>query len=134
MLLFVIGFVVIGVISHVSEVDRLSDALFGQVPHDDFAVFTPANLAKYDVILFNNSTRLNMPPTARSAVLGHLAKGKGVSGLHAGADNFGNWPEGVAMMEILHDIAPGAKLIFYGVSEDPNDDLNGVDAFLEALG
>lgn len=65
---------------------------------DEYRVFTTANLARYDVILFNNTTRLKMPSEAKKAVLGFLADGKGVAGLHAGSDNFGGWPEGIAMI------------------------------------
>ncbi|MEM0967860.1 MAG: ThuA domain-containing protein [Verrucomicrobiota bacterium] len=66
---------------------------------DDYSVFESENLAKYDLILFNNTTRLTFPnPTHRQAVLDFLAQGKGVAGIHAASDNFANWAEGLQMM------------------------------------
>jgi type 1 glutamine amidotransferase len=66
---------------------------------DDYAVFDAANLARYDLVLFNNTTRLKFPDAAhRKALLDFLAAGKGVAGIHAASDNFDNWPEALAMM------------------------------------
>lgn len=66
---------------------------------DDYAVFDAANLARYDLVLFNNTTRLKFPdPAHRKALLDFLAAGKGVAGIHAASDNFDNWPEALAMM------------------------------------
>ncbi len=66
---------------------------------DDYAVFAPDNLAQYDLIVFNNTTRLKFPDeTHRKAILDFLAAGKGVAGIHAASDNFDNWPEALAMM------------------------------------
>jgi len=66
---------------------------------DDYSVFTAANLAQYDLILFNSTTRLKFPnPEHRKAIMDFLAAGKGVAGIHAASDNFDNWPEALAMM------------------------------------
>jgi len=66
---------------------------------DDYSVFTAANLAQYDLILFNSTTRLKFPnPEHRKAIMDFLEAGKGVAGIHAASDNFDNWPEALAMM------------------------------------
>jgi len=66
---------------------------------DDYSVFTAANLAQYDLILFNSTTRLKFPnPEHRKAIMDFMAAGKGVAGIHAASDNFDNWPEALAMM------------------------------------
>lgn len=66
---------------------------------DAYEVFTERNLARYDAILFNNTTHLVFPEEAmRSAILDFINTGKGVVGLHAATDNFYDWEAGAAMM------------------------------------
>ena len=66
---------------------------------DNYSVFTPENLAQYDLIVFNNTTRLNFQDEAhRKAIMDFLASGKGIVGIHGASDNFGNWPEALEMM------------------------------------
>jgi uncharacterized protein len=65
---------------------------------DDLAVLTADNLANYDALLFNNTTRLNPTDESKAAILDFMAEGKGVIGVHAAADNFYDWPEGAAMI------------------------------------
>lgn len=66
---------------------------------DDYSVFTPANLAHYDLILFNSTTRLKFPNADhRKAIMDFVAAGKGIAGIHAASDNFDNWPEALAMI------------------------------------
>jgi len=66
---------------------------------DDYGVFTDENLAKYDAILFNSTTRLKFPdPKQRAAILSFIKSGKGVVGIHAAGDCFHSWPEGAALM------------------------------------
>jgi type 1 glutamine amidotransferase len=66
---------------------------------DTYDVFTPENLAQYDLVLFNNTTRLTFDdPAHREALMGFIKNGKGIAGIHAAADNFNSWPEAVEMM------------------------------------
>lgn len=66
---------------------------------DEYAVFNDENLAKYDAVLFNNTTNLNFPEESqRKALMDFVAKGKGIAGIHAASDNFKNWPEAAAMI------------------------------------
>lgn len=66
---------------------------------DDYAVFTKENLAKYDVIVFNNTTNLKFPEESmREAILEFMGAGKGVVGIHAASDNFNNWEAGAEMI------------------------------------
>lgn len=65
---------------------------------DDYAVFTADNLAKYDAIVFNNTTGLNPSEEQREAILDFIKGGKGVAGFHAASDNFKNWEAGAAMI------------------------------------
>ena len=64
----------------------------------DYAVFTAANLAKYDAVILNNTTRLDLSDEQRQALLDFVHNGKGLVGVHAATDNFYNWPEGAKMM------------------------------------
>ena len=66
---------------------------------DDMGVFTPQRLARYDAVLFNNTTELNFAdPAQRQALLDFVARGKGVIGIHAASDSFYTWPEGQALL------------------------------------
>lgn len=73
---------------------------------DDYGVFTPANLAKYDAVVFNNTTQLKLPDSAREALLKFVREGKGVIGIHAATDSFYDWPEGAALLGGLFDGHP----------------------------
>ncbi len=65
---------------------------------DTYDVFNTENLAQYDAIIFNNTTHLNPSETQRAAILEFVNSGKGIVGIHAAGDNFGDWPEGVALI------------------------------------
>ena len=63
------------------------------------ASFEPANLARFDAVVFNNTTLLKFEnPAHRAALLAFLARGGGMAGIHAGSDNFPTWPEAQALM------------------------------------
>jgi len=65
----------------------------------DYNSFDAANLAKYDAVIFNNTTRLTFPDNKwRTALSEFVNGGKGIVGIHAAADNFYNWPEAASMM------------------------------------
>jgi uncharacterized protein len=73
---------------------------------DDYSVFEPANLARYDVLVLNNTTQLKLPDTGKQALLEFVRKGKGIVGIHAASDSFYDWPEGAAMLGGLFDGHP----------------------------
>jgi type 1 glutamine amidotransferase len=56
------------------------------------------NLAKYDGLVFNNTTSLDPTPERRQAILDFINKGKAIIGIHGATDNFGKWPEGQQLM------------------------------------
>ncbi len=61
---------------------------------DTYDVFTPENLAKYDLILLNNTTHMQFQtPAQQNAFLDFIMNGKGLAGFHAASDNFGRHPE-----------------------------------------
>ena len=65
----------------------------------DYAVFDPANLARYDAIVLNNTTRLKFPDeTKKRALLNFVRGGKGLVGIHSATDNFYDWPEAARML------------------------------------
>jgi type 1 glutamine amidotransferase len=73
----------------------------------DYAVFAPANLAKYDAIVLNSTTQLKFPdPAQKQALLDFVRNGKGLIGIHAASDNFYDWPEGAAMVGGVFDGHP----------------------------
>ena len=65
---------------------------------DDKKVFNAANLAGYDAIIFNNTTKLKLDDAQRRAIMEFVKGGKGIVGIHAATDNFYNWPEAAEMM------------------------------------
>lgn len=59
----------------------------------DMTVFAPETLKQYDAICFNNTTTLEPTPEQAKAILEFIQNGKGIVGIHAGADNFNKNPE-----------------------------------------
>ena len=65
----------------------------------EYDVFDAANLAKYDAVVFNNTTSLKFPDNAHRKALSEFVNGgKGIVGIHSATDNFYNWPEAASMM------------------------------------
>lgn len=92
---------------------------------DDYAVLTPGNLAKYDAIIFNNTTNLNPDEKQRKAILDFIKGGKGVAGFHAASDNFKNWEAGAAMIGGVFNGHPwGGGGTWAFKVEDPDHPLN----------
>lgn len=92
---------------------------------DDYSVFAPANLAKYDAVVFNNTTQLKLPEAAKQALLAFVANGKGIVGIHAATDSFYDWPDGAAMLGGLFDGHPwGAGGTWAFKLDEPNHPLN----------
>jgi len=95
-------------IPYINEAIRQLGARTGAFSADfseDMGVFTPANLARYDAVVFNNTTRLDFKdPAQRAALLGFVKSGKGFVGIHAASDNFYTWPEAQEMLGgLFHD-------------------------------
>ena len=69
---------------------------------DDYSVFTPQTLRQFDIICLNNTTHLKFDPEKTpercKALMDFVKGGKGLVGIHAAADNFYEWPEGMEMM------------------------------------
>ena len=59
----------------------------------DKADLTAENLAKYDGLLFNNTTGLKLDDANRKAIMDFVNGGKGIMGIHSASDNFGCCPE-----------------------------------------
>lgn len=88
-----------------AAMDRKTGAYLADFSND-YSVFEPANLAKYNVVVFNNTTQLKLPDAAKQALLDFVQKGKGLVGVHAATDSFYDWPEGAAMLGGLFDGHP----------------------------
>lgn len=72
----------------------------------EYASLDAANLAKYDALVFNNTTHLDTFPwglseAQKQAILAFVRGGKGIVGIHAATDNFYKWPEGQKMIGAL---------------------------------
>jgi type 1 glutamine amidotransferase len=66
---------------------------------DSMDVFTPENLARFDAVLFNNTTRLSFSEEKhRTALMGFLEGGGGLIGIHAASDNFYDWDAACAAL------------------------------------
>ncbi len=63
----------------------------------DMSVFEDG-LDEYDVVCFNNTTRLEPTESQQEGLLEFLNAGKGVVGIHGATDNFYEWQEGAAIM------------------------------------
>ena len=68
------------------------------VVSDDPSMFSPEKLNRFDAVIFNNTTRVQLNETQRQALLDFVQGGKGIVGIHAATDNFYNWAEGAAMI------------------------------------
>lgn len=72
---------------------------YTSVVSSDMAMFEPETLAQFDAVVFNNTVSLKFEdPKHRQALIDFMQGGGGMVGIHGGADNFKNWPEGAAMM------------------------------------
>ena len=65
----------------------------------DYAAFDAANLAQYDAVVLNNTTRLALPDDAKKqALLDFVKGGKGLIGIHSATDNFYDAPAAAQMI------------------------------------
>lgn len=65
---------------------------------DDGSVLCEEELAKYDALILNNTTKLTLSPEQKTALLDFVKSGGGLVGIHAATDNFYDWPEGAEMI------------------------------------
>ncbi|MEM1068679.1 MAG: ThuA domain-containing protein [Planctomycetota bacterium] len=93
---------------------------------DTYDVFTKQNLAKYDLILLNNTTHMKFPePSQLNAFMDFVANGKGLAGFHAASDNFGRHPEALALVGGIFNGHPwGAGGTWAFKLNDPDHSLN----------
>lgn len=71
---------------------------FSTVDTEDLSTLNPENLAKYDAVCLNNTTRLKITDDQKKALADFVKGGGGLICIHAAADNFYDWPEGAAMV------------------------------------
>lgn len=71
---------------------------FETVVSKDYAMFDAATLKQFDAVMFNNTTHLKFDEQRRATLMDFVKSSKGVCGIHAATDNFGDWPEAAAMM------------------------------------
>ena len=92
---------------------------------DRYTDLSIENLEKYDLLLFNSTTRLKMPEVNRSAILAFINKGKGIAGIHAASDNFADWEQGSEMMGGVFNGHPwNAKGEWAFKNDEPKHELN----------
>lgn len=93
---------------------------------DTYEVFTQENLCRYDAIILNNTTGLRFPNTEQElAFKQFVLEGKGLVGIHAAADNFGDHPECIAMVGgIFHSHPWTADGTWAFRIDEPNHRLN----------
>lgn len=93
---------------------------------DTYDVFTPENLAKYDLILLNNTTHMQFPePSQLNAFLDFVSNGKGLAGFHAASDNFGRHPRALSVVGGIFNGHPwGAGGTWAFKLDDPDHVLN----------
>lgn len=66
---------------------------------DEYSVFTRENLAKYDAVIFNNTTSVAFENDAqRDALMDFVKAGKGIVGIHAAGDSFYKWKLAASMI------------------------------------
>lgn len=84
------GFVHGKALEYGNETLKLATKAFAADLSNDYAVFAPENLAKYDAVILNNTTALDTRanPFIEPALIDYVRSGKGLAVIHAGADNF----------------------------------------------
>jgi len=75
---------------------------FSVVITDDLDMLKADVLEKFDAVCFNNTTHLKLSPETTpelcKSLMAFIKGGKGIVGIHAGTDNFYDWPEAQEMM------------------------------------
>jgi len=90
---------VIPVAAKAFEIMGKKTGAFSTVESDDVAIFDVEKLKEFDVVILNNTTNIKLSDDQKKALLSFVKEsGKGLVGTHAASDNFGDWPEGAAMV------------------------------------
>jgi len=99
---------------------------FETVNSDDKSMFSPEKLKEFDVVLLNNTTALKLSDDQKKALISFVREeGKGLVGTHAASDNFGDWPEGAAMVGGQFDGHPWGGGGTWAVKiDDPDHPIN----------
>ena len=75
---------------------------------EEASAFTPANLARYRVVIFASTTGNVLDPAQQEAMEGFIRNGGGFVGVHAAADTEYDWPwYGQLVGARFHDHPPG---------------------------
>ena len=92
----------IPVVNKALEIMGQKTGAFDVVTTDDYSVFTAEKLKQFDAVCLNNTTGLKFNPKETpercKALMDFVKNGKGIVGVHAGTDNFNEWPEAQEMM------------------------------------
>jgi len=116
----------IPVINEAIELMGKKTGAYETVLSDDMNDFSAENLAKFDAVVFNNTTRLTFDdPKQRESLMDFVKGGKGIIGIHAATDNFYNWREAADMMGglfVAHPWTAGRTWAIKNV--DPNNPIN----------
>ena len=80
---------------------------FETVQSDDYSVFLPENIKRFDAVCLNNTTQLKFEdPALRKSLLEFISGGKGIIGIHSATDNFPTWPEAQELLGGVFDGHP----------------------------
>lgn len=98
------------------------------VVSEDIAMFQPENLARFDAVIFNNSTgTLFEDPALKMSLIDFVKGGGGVVGVHAATDCFYDWPEFGRMMGGYFDGHPWNEEVTIKI-DDPKHPVNAAFA------
>jgi len=101
------------------------EAVVPQTASEQMDWLTARKLRDFDVVLFNNTTRLNPNEEQQRALMGFVKGGRGFVGIHAASDNFYKRPEGAAMVGGLFAGHPwGAGGTWAFKVENPDNPVN----------
>jgi type 1 glutamine amidotransferase/HEAT repeat protein len=65
---------------------------------NDMSMFEAENLARFDAVCLNNTTKLKFSNDLRQSLMAFVKGGNGFVGIHAATDNFYDWPEAAEMI------------------------------------
>ena len=100
---------------------------------EDPAAFTKENLANYDVVLFNNTTKNVLPePSQREALQSHIRAGGGFVGIHAASDTLYDWEwYGKLIGAYFRGHPPGMQVATVKVEDPEHPTMQGVASSFE---
>ena len=88
---------------------------------EDLSAFAADNLARYDAVVFNNSTRQTFDDAQKKALMDFVKGGRGVIGIHGATDNFYKWDEAGEMMGGYFNLHPWTANGTWAVKVDEPD-------------